>query len=85
VGASEGLVTFIKADENAKQFHIDYRAPARLTVLARSVADLGVLPATAGWSKQEIDQKVQAWTDDYSDIIGAIMRKKLAADAPGGG
>jgi hypothetical protein len=85
VGASEGLVTFIKADENAKQFHIDYRAPARLTVLARSAADLGALPATVGWSKQEVDVKVPAWTDDYSDIIGAIMRKKFAAEAHTGG
>jgi hypothetical protein len=29
--------------------------------------------------------KVPAWTDDYSDIIGAIMRKKFAAEAHTGG
>ena len=77
VGAAEGLVTFLKADQEAKQFHIDYRAPARLTVLARSEADLGTLPATEGWRKQEVDPNVPAWTDDYSDIIGAIVRKKM--------
>ena len=77
VGAAEGFTTFIKVDENATQFHVDYRAPARLTVLARDPADLGALPGSAGWRKQEVDPKVTGWTDDYSDIIGAILRKKM--------
>ena len=82
VGASEGLVTFIKADENARQFHVDYRAPTRLTILARDPADLGALPRTDGWRKQEVEPKIAAWTDDYSDIIGAIMRKDRSTGGP---
>jgi hypothetical protein len=42
-------------------------------VLARDVADLRALPA--GW-RHEFAGPVAAWTDDYSDIIGSILRKK---------
>jgi hypothetical protein len=44
-------------------------------VLARSVDDLGRLPQH-GWERAGAP-KVAPWTDDYSDIIGAILRKKL--------
>ncbi len=76
VGAAEGLVTFSKADENANQFMTDFHAAALVAVLARNEADLGALPGSAGWRK--VDSTVAPWTDDYSDIIGAIVRKKLA-------
>ena len=76
VGAAEGLVTFSKADENANQFMTDFHAAALVAVLARNEADLGTLPGSAGWRK--VDSVVAPWTDDYSDIIGAIVRKKLA-------
>jgi hypothetical protein len=44
--------------------------------VARKKADLGDLPKRAGWRPIE-PSKVVAWTDDYSDILGAILRKKL--------
>ena len=81
VGASEGLVTFTKADESARQFHIDYRAPTLMAALAKDPADLGALPRTEGWRKKA-EPDVAVWTDDYSDIIGAIMRKKRAPAGP---
>jgi len=76
VGAAEGLVTFSKADENANQFMTDFHAAALVAVMARSEADLGALPGGAGWRKVD-GGTVAAWTDDYSDIVGAIVRKKL--------
>jgi hypothetical protein len=75
VGATEGLVTFAKADDKANSFAADFRANALVAVLARSVDDLGRLPQH-GWEKAGAP-KVAPWTDDYSDIIGAILRKKL--------
>jgi hypothetical protein len=76
VGAAEGLVTFSKADENANQFMTDFHAAALVAVMARSEADLGALPGGAGWRKAG-GGTVAPWTDDYSDIVGAIVRKKL--------
>jgi hypothetical protein len=76
VGAAEGLTTFGKADDKANSFVTDFRANAQVVALAREAADLVPL-AQAGWEKAG-PPKVAAWTDDYSDIIGAILRKKLA-------
>jgi hypothetical protein len=75
VGAAEGLVAYVKTDDKAN-FAADYHANAEVAVLARRAADLGSLPRTDGWRKAESD-KAAPWTDDYSDIVGAILRKKL--------
>ena len=70
-------MTFAKADENANQFMTDFRANALVAVLARNEADLGALPGSGGMA-QGRGGTVAAWTDDYSDIMGAILRKKLS-------
>jgi hypothetical protein len=75
VAASEGLVTFGKADDKANTFSKDFRANALVAVLARREADLGPLPHD-DWEKAGAP-KIAPWTDDYSDIMGAILRKKL--------
>jgi hypothetical protein len=76
LGAAEGLVTFVKADDKATQFVTDFHAAALVAVLVRDPADLGALPQADGWRRENAGD-VAAWTDDYSDIIGAILRKKL--------
>jgi hypothetical protein len=47
-----------------------------VAVLARREADFGVLLGAPGWDKVDAGA-VAPWTDDYSDIIGAMLRKKL--------
>ena len=66
---------FARQDDKANDFTTDFRANALVTVLARSAADVGPLPQQ-GW-EQAGAAKVAPWTDDYSDIMGAILRKKL--------
>jgi spermidine synthase len=75
-GATEGLTTLIKTDHNRTDFKQDLRAAAMVTVLARNEADFGSLLGAEGWEKVEAGA-VAPWTDDYSDIIGAMLRKKL--------
>jgi hypothetical protein len=76
IGAAEGLVTFVKVDEKARAFLTDLHAAALVAMLARRESDLGRLPQTEGWRRTEAGG-VAAWTDDYSDILGAIVRKKM--------
>jgi spermidine synthase len=73
-GAAEGLTTVVKADTSAVRFVTDFHAAALVAALAREPADLGAL--AQDWQREN-PGAVAAWTDDYSDIIGAIMRKKL--------
>jgi hypothetical protein len=75
VGASEGLVAYYKEDDGANDFTKDYRANAQVVAMARTAADLGDLPSRPGWRR--IESSVAAWTDDYSDVLRAILRKKL--------
>jgi len=76
VGATEGLTTIVKTDRPHSDFTVDLRMAAQVAVLARNEADFGSLLGAEGWQKTE-PSGVVAWTDDYSDIIGAMLRKKL--------
>lgn len=78
VGATQGLVTYLREDDQANDFLKDYRANARVVALAKSPADLGDLPSRTGWSRIDPRPGVPAWTDDYSDVLGAIIRKRFA-------
>ena len=51
---------------------------AIVAALARRPSDLGDLPNRPGWQEINPTPGVAAWTDDYSNILGAILRKKLA-------
>jgi predicted O-methyltransferase YrrM len=76
-GNAEGLAIYDKQDDQANDFMKDYRANAEVVVLARSAADLGDLPSWRGWRKLDPTPGVAEWTDDYSDILRAILRKRL--------
>ena len=78
VAAAEGLVTYVREDDRPDAIPPDYKMNAIVAALARTPADLGDLPQRRGWREVKPDPRVPAWTDDYSDIFGAILRKKLA-------
>jgi len=73
IAAAEGLVTLVKQDAGANDFLSDFRSNALVATLARSPADLDKLPDD--WQQPDAG-KVTPWTDDYSDVVGAILRKK---------
>jgi predicted O-methyltransferase YrrM len=76
-GNAEGFATYDKQDDQANDFITDYRANAEVVALARNAADLGDLPSWRGWRKLDPTPGVAEWTDDYSDILRAILRKRL--------
>ena len=76
VGEAEGLVTYVKEDSRPEPTPQDYKMNAIVAVLARSQADLGTLPQHPGWREMKPQPGTRAWTDDYSNILGAILRKK---------
>ena len=77
LGAAEGLTVFIKQDHRPKTSPFDFKANSLVAVLARQRADLGDLPLRPGWREIRPVPGVPAWTDDYSNILGAILRKQL--------
>lgn len=75
VGLTEGLVAFGKLQVPPVMAREDARAASEVVVFARDVEDLGKLP-TQGWTPLEPGSRV-AWTDDYSNILGAVLDAKL--------
>ncbi|MEA2989730.1 MAG: hypothetical protein QOG83_2441, partial [Alphaproteobacteria bacterium] len=75
--AAEGLVTYLKEDDRPETLPPDYKLNAIVAALARKAADLGDLPQRTGWREIKPDAGTPAWTDDYSDLFSAIVRKKL--------
>jgi hypothetical protein len=77
VAAAEGLVTYVKQDNRPDEAQADFKMNALVAALARKPADLGDLPRRPGWHEIKPDPAIALWTDDYSDILGAILRQKL--------
>ncbi len=76
VAAEEGFVAYFKRSNDANNFSSDRRTNSEVVVLARAEASLGELPRRDGWRKIDPKPGIAAWTDDYSDVLGAILRKK---------
>jgi hypothetical protein len=76
VGASEGLVTLVKTDVSRNNFVQDYKSNATVAVLARNWSDIEGIARLPGWERVTYDG-VRPWTDDYSDLISSLLRKKF--------
>jgi hypothetical protein len=74
--AAENLIVLAKGDNQANDLLADYRANALVAVLARKTSDLGDLPNRRGWIPIRAGG-ASAWTDDYSNVLSALLRQKL--------
>ena len=75
VAQSVGLTAFLREDDRAGEFLTTLNANARLVVLARAAADTGSI--AADWAPLPPDRSSALWTDDYSNILGAMLRRKF--------
>ncbi|WLA68407.1 fused MFS/spermidine synthase [Bradyrhizobium diazoefficiens] len=75
VGLTEGLVAFGKLQIPPVMAQEDARATSEVVVFARDVKDLGDLPSQ-GWTRLDPSSRI-AWTDDYANILGAVLDAKL--------
>ena len=75
VGGAEGLLAYGKG-QPPETTDDELRSPAQVVVFARDARDLVDLPAQPGCKRLDPDSRV-AWTDDYADILGAILDQKL--------
>jgi hypothetical protein len=77
VGTAEGLAAFVKVDDRPQASSPDYKMNAEVVALARRPEDVGDLRDRPGWHPLSAEPDIQAWTDDYSNIFGAIIRKQV--------
>jgi hypothetical protein len=70
-----GLRMRRKQDSSSVDFEKTFHARAQIAVLAREPQDFGALDEATGWTDTIPDPAQRLWTDDYSDIVGAILRR----------
>jgi hypothetical protein len=75
VAQSLGLKAFLREDDSAGDLLTTFKGNARLVVLAREAADAGTIAAT--WTPLPPDRSSALWTDDYSNILGVMLRRKF--------
>ena len=75
IAAGEGLASESKIDVPAESVQTNYRTSAQVAVLARSADTLRGFARVPGWGPLPLNPRVAAWTDDYSNIFGALLRK----------
>ncbi len=46
-----------------------------MAAIARSEEDFGLLTHSRDWELKTADPAQWVWTDDYSNIVGAVIRK----------
>ena len=70
-----GLVAFLREDGAAGGILADLNANARVMVLGRDARDVGAVAES--WTRLQPDPASATWTDDYSNILGVMLRKKM--------
>ena len=75
VAQSLGLAAFLREDDSAGDMLTTLKGNARLVVLARDAADTGSI--AGNWTPLQPDRSSALWTDDYSNILGVMLRRKF--------
>jgi spermidine synthase len=72
-----GLVAFHKDTQVGDIVAAKFKASSSVIALAHDPDDLRDLAASHGWRALAPNPAVAPWTDDYSNVLGAIIRRKL--------
>ena len=71
------LVALLKEVGKGEPVHDDFKAGSTVIAMARDTTDVDALTAQDGWRRLDPVATVGAWTDDYSNVLGALIRRKL--------
>ena len=71
------LVALIKEVGRGEPVTDGFKAGSSVMALARDPADVNALMAQDGWQRLDPVPTIGAWTDDYSNVLGALIRRKL--------
>ncbi len=73
--AEHGLVTYAHYDGFKEPLEKRYRTPSIVAAVARDPSHLGRLAGPGGWRRVDADMTRRPWTDDFSNIVEAILDK----------
>src|SRR3954447_9315141 len=75
IAAANGLITYIDDSSDIDEAANPYKYSGTVAAVARSEEDFGLLAQSRDWELKTPDPAQWVWTDDYSNIVGAVLRK----------
>jgi spermidine synthase len=72
LAADAGVVAWLQADQPSRTALEGYRSPSTWIALALRPEHLGPLVGDRRWSRLHGRPEARPWTDDFSDILGAL-------------
>jgi hypothetical protein len=72
IAAANGLVTLLSNEPDPDE---EYKFGGTVATVARSQEDFGSLTQSRQWTPKAADPGQWVWTDDYCNIVGALIRK----------
>jgi hypothetical protein len=75
IAAANGLITYIDDSADIDEAANPYKYSGTVAAIARSEEDFGLLTHSRDWELKTADPAQWVWTDDYSNIVGAVIRK----------
>jgi hypothetical protein len=75
IAAANDMVTRISESGDVVEDDTDYKFLGTVTISARKDEDFGPLAKSQYWELQKPNPRQQVWSDDYSNIVGALIRQ----------
>jgi hypothetical protein len=75
IAAANGAITRVSDVVSIDEADHPYKFSGTVAAVARSEEDFGPLAQSSDWERREPDPKQWVWTDDYSNIIGSVIRQ----------
>ncbi|MDU8356931.1 hypothetical protein RYA05_35100, partial [Pseudomonas syringae pv. actinidiae] len=77
VAQSQGLIALFKEGHPTGDVMTTLRTASRVVMLARTAEDAGA--AAQHWIAMSPDPASALWTDDYSNLLGPMLRAKFGS------
>jgi len=75
IAAANDLKTWIWSNDNEETDDDEYIFGSDVAIVAENADDIGALSRDKFWVLTPPNPAVRTWTDDYSNIAGAVWRK----------
>jgi len=75
IAAANGLITRVNDNADIDEAANPYKYAGTVAAVARSAEDLGALAQARDWELKPPDSRQWVWTDDYSNIVGSVIRQ----------
>jgi len=78
IAAANGLKSWVYNEDSGRDD--EYIFATSVVVSARDEADVGALATSPQWAQISVNDRQRVWTDDYSNILGAVWRRLREGD-----